>query len=207
MKVAVFGATGGLGRQVVRQAVGRGWQVVAHVRDPAKLPQQREAVSVVQGHLSDLDSVQRALEGVDAAITCFGHVKGEEPATYERAMSAIVESLGNRRLVAISGAGLELPGDEGGLARRLIITALKLFAPGALEGKQREFAVLEASSTPYTAVRVARMVEGSPEGTVAVDPHRVSGKTAVAYADVATWMLDQVHDDTWVRRAPFVSGA
>ena len=37
MNLTVFGATGGVGRHVVRQALDRGDRVVAYVRNPAKL--------------------------------------------------------------------------------------------------------------------------------------------------------------------------
>ena len=38
MKITVFGATGGVGREVVRQALDAGHEVTAVVRDPARLP-------------------------------------------------------------------------------------------------------------------------------------------------------------------------
>ncbi|MEU0797832.1 NAD(P)H-binding protein, partial [Amycolatopsis sp. NPDC005961] len=37
MKITVLGATGGVGTEVVKQALDRGWDVTAVVRDPAKL--------------------------------------------------------------------------------------------------------------------------------------------------------------------------
>jgi NAD(P)-dependent dehydrogenase (short-subunit alcohol dehydrogenase family) len=44
MKLVVFGATGGVGREVVRQALEVGHTVTAVVRDPAKLSAQAEVV-------------------------------------------------------------------------------------------------------------------------------------------------------------------
>lgn len=38
MRLAVFGATGGTGRQLVEQALAQGHEVTAVVRDPARLP-------------------------------------------------------------------------------------------------------------------------------------------------------------------------
>jgi putative NADH-flavin reductase len=37
MRLTVFSATGGVGREVVAQALDRGDQVTAYVRNPAKL--------------------------------------------------------------------------------------------------------------------------------------------------------------------------
>jgi uncharacterized protein YbjT (DUF2867 family) len=38
MNVTVFGATGGIGREVVTQALDAGHHVTAYLRNPAKLP-------------------------------------------------------------------------------------------------------------------------------------------------------------------------
>lgn len=37
MKIAIFGATGGIGRFAVKHALEKGYEVIAYVRDSAKL--------------------------------------------------------------------------------------------------------------------------------------------------------------------------
>ena len=73
-RLLILGATGFLGRHVLRQAVGAGHDVTVFVRTPAELsPDVRERVSVHTGDLSAL--VPRDLvRGLDALINCAGHV-------------------------------------------------------------------------------------------------------------------------------------
>ncbi|MEV4347627.1 NAD(P)H-binding protein [Actinoplanes sp. NPDC049596] len=66
MKILVTGATGTVGGHVARQLSGRGHEVVALVRDPAKADLPAE-VTLVQGDLTDAEAVRRALDGVDRA--------------------------------------------------------------------------------------------------------------------------------------------
>ncbi|MFZ1628219.1 MAG: NAD(P)H-binding protein, partial [Anaerolineae bacterium] len=47
MKIAVFGATGGAGRQVVEQALAAGHQVSALARNPAKLALTNDNLTIV----------------------------------------------------------------------------------------------------------------------------------------------------------------
>lgn len=208
MKIAVLGATGGLGRHVVRAALAGGHTVHALVRDGSKLEPQ-QGVVVVQGDLSDAAAVRAALAGTEAVVSCVGVVKGGDPEVFRAGMQHVVSAMGElgvRRLVAISGAGLQLEGDASGLGRRVIITLLKLFARDVLRGKELEWEVIRESAVDWTLVRVARMVEGPAKGGVKCDLSKVGGSPMVAYADVAGWMVAAIARPTWVRAAPFVSG-
>jgi uncharacterized protein YbjT (DUF2867 family) len=53
MRLAVFGATGGTGKQLVEQALAAGNQVVAFVRNPSKLNIRHEHLTIIQGELTD----------------------------------------------------------------------------------------------------------------------------------------------------------
>ncbi|MEO7197252.1 MAG: NAD-dependent epimerase/dehydratase family protein [Solirubrobacterales bacterium] len=73
MKILLTGATGKLGNAVALRLAGRADHVVALVRDPerarATLP---EGVELVQGDVTDPESLARAASGIDAAVNCMG---------------------------------------------------------------------------------------------------------------------------------------
>lgn len=209
MRVAVFGATGRLGRQVVDHALAAGHVVVAHVRSPDKLGTESQQLRIVTGDLADEASVQLAVEGCHAVISCVGWVKGQTPDVYGRGMAHIVDAMVGcdvPRLVAISGAGLALGDDVPSLGRRVILFLLRVFGGDVLAGKEAEWSALQASTVAWTAVRVPRMVERPAKGGVQVDLHQVSGQPMVPYADVAAWMVERAGDRQFVGQAPFVSG-
>jgi len=72
MKLLIFGATGGTGRQLVDQALAQGHEVTAFVRNPAKLAMQHEKLKVVQGNVMDCHSVGAAVAGQDAVFSALG---------------------------------------------------------------------------------------------------------------------------------------
>ncbi len=69
MKLAIFGATGGAGKQLVEQALAAGNQVVAFVRNPSKLDTRHERLTIMQGELADQAAIERAVSGADAVIS------------------------------------------------------------------------------------------------------------------------------------------
>jgi putative NADH-flavin reductase len=71
MKILVLGASGGCGLEVVHQAVARGYQVTAVVREetPFKAP---DDVKVVRGSVLNRELLESAVKGKDAVISCLG---------------------------------------------------------------------------------------------------------------------------------------
>lgn len=74
-RIAVTGATGFVGRALVRSLQARGAHVVALVRDPQRARGLREAgAELRRADLQDMDALTRALDGVDAVYANAGLV-------------------------------------------------------------------------------------------------------------------------------------
>ena len=73
MKLTIFAATGGIGRQVLEQAIATGHDVTAVVRNPEKLSRE---VRVVRADLAapDQAALESAVKGADAVISALGPV-------------------------------------------------------------------------------------------------------------------------------------
>ncbi|HEV2021458.1 MAG TPA: SDR family oxidoreductase [Terriglobales bacterium] len=72
MKVLIFGATGGTGRALLEQALEQGHVVTAFARDPAKVRSTHQNLTVAQGNMLDLNSVEAAVKGQDAVLSALG---------------------------------------------------------------------------------------------------------------------------------------
>jgi uncharacterized protein YbjT (DUF2867 family) len=77
MRLTVFGATGGIGTEVVRQALARSHEVIAVVRDPARLAVPPAAtLTVVTADVMDPPAIKPALDGADAVASALGPRRG-----------------------------------------------------------------------------------------------------------------------------------
>lgn len=93
MKIAIFGATGETGRQLVEQALATGYQVVAYVRNPSKLSTKHENLTIVQGELADQAIIERAVSAADAVISVLGPRGGSKGKPITRGMQSIIEAM------------------------------------------------------------------------------------------------------------------
>ena len=108
MKLALIGASGGIGREILSQALTAGHLVKAVVRNPSKLSAE---VDVVRVDLASPDGevLAATLRNVDAVISAVGPSRAAQAGIAARATAAIVRAMagaGVRRLVVISAAPL-----------------------------------------------------------------------------------------------------
>src|ERR1700722_11074924 len=108
MKIAVIGAAGRTGRQVVRQALDRGHAVVAVARSPERLDISGDRLTVAAADVRDADALAAALVGADAIVTTFGAAAGRKPTDVYSAgitnVLAAMDTNGVRRLAVISAS-------------------------------------------------------------------------------------------------------
>ncbi|WP_436323905.1 NAD(P)-dependent oxidoreductase [Vibrio cidicii] len=106
MKVAVLGASGWIGSQIVEEAVTRGHQVIALVRNPSTI--ERQDVEVRQLDVLAEQDFAQALQGVDTVIASIGGRAAGNHDIVERSAAKLLEQLPNagvKRLLWVGGAG------------------------------------------------------------------------------------------------------
>ena len=92
-KIVIFGAGGRAGRAAVAEARRRGHVVTAVVREPARQVISDDAVSVVAGDVTDVDSVARVADGNDAAISAVYDPAARPDAFFTGAARALLDGL------------------------------------------------------------------------------------------------------------------
>ncbi|MFE2603084.1 NAD(P)-dependent oxidoreductase [Streptomyces mirabilis] len=204
MKLTVFGATGGIGQEIVRQALDSGHQVTAVVRDPARLTVTGAGLEVFRADLTDPQALRPAVAGRDAVLSGLGARSRKDAGIATRLTRTVLgamEAEGVRRLLVVS-AGPVGPDLEGAAladrtARGLVSLILKdVYADlAAMEGE------LARSATDWTVVRPPRLqnkpVTGSYRTVVAGFP--LKGRF-IGRADVAHAMLAMINDPGTVKQ-------
>jgi putative NADH-flavin reductase len=218
MRIAVFGATGRTGRPLVEQALARGHEVVAFVRDPAKLPEgvrEDGGLTVVEGDAYTGEGVERAVapdgDPVDAVASVLGQA-GESPedlltAAGEHVLAAM-DDAGVDRFVTLVGAGVREEGESVSTGGKVMGALLKVLARSVLEDAESHVASVQASDARWTVVRAPRLTDG--EGTGAFDHGtdlRLGMTDCAARASVAAFVLDCLEDGLYVHEMPKVAEA
>ena len=108
-KVAVIGATGFVGKQVVNELANRGCAVNAIARDSSKV-EEKDSVTAVSADVNNVEDLAKVLEGNDAVINTF-NAGWTNPNLYDdflngsRNIEKAVEQSGVKRFITVGGAG------------------------------------------------------------------------------------------------------
>jgi len=198
MKILLFGATGGTGRQVLLQALEQGHIVTAIVRNPSKLNIKAENLKIFQGDVLDVSSFEDALICQDAVICCLGLPANKAGTLRSEGTKNIINTMEKanvNRLVCQTSLGFD---DSIDVLNCTSFIFKKIIVPFILKATFKEHHLQEIaikeSSINWTIVRPGNLTNGLKtekykHGFSYKDP---TLKVKVSRADVADFMLKQL---------------
>lgn len=209
MKITIFGATGGTGKQLVEQALEAGNEVVAFCRNPSKLNMRHEHLTIVHGELTDQALIEHAVSGAEAVISVLGprgDSKNKPITEGTQNILAAMKKQGVRRLIISSTPSAKDPNDMPDFKFRALVALVKLAMHAAYEEIISVAETVRMSDLDWTIVRVSMLNNNPKSGKVKVG---YVGKgevgTRISRADMANFMLKQVQDTQYLRQAPVIS--
>src|SRR6266699_4097569 len=200
MNLAIFGATGGTGRQLVEHALEEGHTVTVLVRNPAAFPIQHERLSLVQGDVRNPARVETVVAGQDAILSALG-TNQRGPVSIctdgvERMLTAMNSSQ-VRRLLVVSAYGVT-ESHHRNLYNLFVWASMK----EKMLDKERMEDLLQHSDAQWTLVRPPALTIGPRTQHYATAPDlRISATSHISRADLADFMLRSIDDRNTVGKA------
>lgn len=207
MKLIIFGSTGTMGRNVVRQALENGHQVTAFARNPGALEIEHPGLSLFAGDVFDQETVAEAVKGHDAVLISLGSRKltGKVRSVGTQNIVKAMEQHQVKRLICQSTLGV---GDSQGNLNffwKYIMFGLILRFVFKDHVAQEE--IVKQSSLDWIIAHPAAFTDGPATGKYKSGfPASEKNLTLkVSRADVASFMLKQLTDDTYLHLSPGLS--
>ncbi len=205
MKITIFAATGGIGRQLLEQAVAAGHDVTAVARNPRNLPSAAARAVAADLATADAEALRPAVEGADAVLSALGpRTKADAgvAANGTRAITEAMRAAGVRRIVVVSAAPIGTvaspgrphpprhdPGD-GFVVRYLADPIVKRALREHYADLARMEDVLRDSGLDWTVVRPPRLTRKPLTGRYRTAyGQNIRRGLFVSRADVAHYML------------------
>lgn len=208
MNILIVGATRGIGRQLLEQALTSGHTVTALVRNPQRLATQHERLRVVKGDILDSDSVALAMVGQDAVCCTIGvkapWIRVTVFSEGTRNLLQAMKKTGVKRLICVTGIGAGDSKGHGGFLYDCIFYPLLL--KGVYADKDRQESLIEASDVDWTIVRPGFLTNG-PLTKIYRMLTNMTGVTAggISRADVAHFILKELESNRHLRQTALLT--
>lgn len=215
MRVCIVGASGKLGKYMVRHALDRGHEVVAvcRARSVNKLDAFKDRISIFPAPTNDRETIRRAVSGCGGVLTVL-FPWGSQHYSSGTAQAVLDFAEPGARLIFSCGWHISRDGQdvfpasfarEERIARWIGRLTHLVDLDDQIEACRRIF----ASPTRWTVVRGSDLEEGESEGLPlwsqhVGDPVLRSNKTR--RTDFALFMVAALEDDALVQQAPAIVG-
>lgn len=202
-KVALIGASGFIGSQLVKELLSRGYQVTAIVRSADKIKNDDKNLKVVSADVFDTDKLAEVLKNNDAVISAY-NPGWTNPNIYDdtiKGYQSIIEAVkkaGIKRLQAVGGAGslLVAPGktvvDSGAIPDEILpgVKALALVLKDQfLPEKELDWVFFSPAGTIEPGERTGKYRLGL-DNLITDD----QGNSKISVQDYAKAMIDELEN-------------
>ena len=208
MKIIIFGASGRMGIKVVEQALEARHLVTAFLRTPSKIAIQHPNLTLFQGDVLDAAAVENALAGQEVVISVLHTTRPPVPGMMETAAKNILSAMqkhGIRRIISTTGAAVPQLEDQPKVGDRLINAFLNILDKNFVVDSSANVKVIQTSNLDWTIVRFPRVMDGARTGKYRVAYIGKDSGTQISRADGANFVLKELTEKKWLRKAPVVS--
>jgi uncharacterized protein YbjT (DUF2867 family) len=199
-RIAILGASGGLGTHLVTEALEQGFEVNALVRSPEKMTSANYSLTVFKGDAASGEGIQAAIEGCRFVLSALGARKPVMASCIRNVVHELKALKPLKRFVFVSwlGAGDSATQAQGVSELRSFITRttrVKMF-----EDISRSEDVIRGSGLPYVILRPTRLTDGgAADSTVVVESKEVPPKP-ISRVDFARFVFQILKEPGWERR-------
>jgi putative NADH-flavin reductase len=212
MKVIIFGATGFSGQAILAEAIKQGNEVTVLVRDSSKVKINHNNLRIVEGNVLDSQKVAFVIQNQEAVIQCLGvGGKGDgKPTTFiSDATNIIVDEMQKqniKRLIALSnvGAGNSIA-FQPWFFTKIILTYFMKWLKVIIDDKNRMEPIIMNSNLNWTIVRCPNIVDKPAKGKYNATLDGKGLKLSITLDDLSKFMVGQLKETTFNKKAPCVS--
>ena len=204
IKIGVIGGTGKAGKYLMRQLVNQGFSIKALVRNPDKL-EESGLIEKVIGDVLDYEAVLNLVNGCNAIISTLGQSKGQDTVFCSAGKNIVraMETLQVKRYIVLTGLSLDTKSDKKGFRTRMKSLVMRLLFRNIIRDKQDEYKILQTSKLDWTIVRVPFIELTDSQKDIETSLYDCKG-ASISSGDLASFLIDQISDETYLRKAPFI---
>ena len=207
MRVVVFGATGRTGREILDQALEKGHEVTAFVRDASRLTFENKDSAVegrphiVTGDVFDFNAVKKAVHGQEVVICALGSNSLTTTTVRREGTANIIKAMEQEhvdRLLVVSAMGTGESWSSLSFTNKLIYATI---LRSSRQDHEAQETLVKNSGLKWTIIRPSGLSDGSSTGTYTIGENIKGESSRIAGADVAHAIVKEIDENAFMQKA------
>jgi len=206
INIAVIGGTGKSGKYLFKSLLSKGFNHKLLLRNPGVFTETSHLTKVVSGDVRNYEAVETLLQGCHAVISMLGQPKGEPP-IFSAATKNIIQAMHQhniKRYIVTTGLSVNAAGDAKSPTAVFGTDWMYKNYPATTHDKQLELEELVKSNIDWTLVRLPLIAQTDNNAAIAVNLTDCPGDS-ISATSLANFVIQQVFDDTYIKKAPFIA--
>jgi len=209
MKIIIFGSTGTVGKQLVKQSLNKGHEVYAFSRDPQKLEGITDKnLKLIKGDVLNYNDVDQAMQQMDVVCIALGSGKSRKSTVRSEGTRTIIEAMkknGIKRLICQTTLGA---GDsQGNLNFFWKNIMFGWYLRQVFKDHELQESYVKESGLDWTIVRPGAFTDGKKTGVYrqGFDANDRTVKLKISRADIADFIITQFTSREYLFKTPGLS--
>lgn len=205
MKITIFGASGKTGKAFINQALEKGHEIKAFVRNRDKLPIIHPKLEIIEGELNEEEKLSKAILGSDVCISTLGGASltkksPEIVAGIEKIVNEI-QKQNVHHLLYLSSLGANESKQYFPQPVRFLICDLVLRVPLSDHNKNETF--IKNSALKWTIIRPSGLTDGALTEKIqfGFEPTTIKGNHSISRENVAHFMLQECENKKYENKS------
>jgi len=205
--IALLGATGKVGQNVLAELIRRNYKVRILVRNPEKLLIPfHPKLDIIRGNVRNKELLMMLMRDCSSIISTIGPRKEDMTIcsdTTQQILDIMTETC-IKRYIVLSGNSSNAPGDCKSRKERFRDQLLKLIFPSIIADKQNELNLLLNSNSEWTYIRSPFITTKPSNKSVKVCLTHSPGNR-INCQSLALFISNQLENEHFIRKAPMVA--
>lgn len=212
IKIAVIGGTGKSGKYLVKALVKHGFHFKILVRNSdsrtaSNLPSENSKVEIINGDANDYEAIRSLIDGCQAVISTLGlGIPASEKTIFSQSTTHIIRAMNEckiQRYVVVTGLNVDTIFDKKSHKTTFASNWMYENYPISTKNRQTEYEILSASNLDWTLVRLPLIEQTDARNSIKTSLEDCEGDK-ISAADLAHFLIEQLDDETFVKKSPFL---
>ena len=205
--ILVLGATGHLGKVLIKLLLDENYFVVVLVRNSKKLNLTHKNLRVIQGDVMDPNDLSNALSEIKIVISVLGHGFRTSFPIQKKTMIKLFPLMKKnkiKRFISVTGAGLKINGDPHSFIANISEKLFYIIDPFRMSDAKIQQHLIEKTNLDWTVVRTPTHNNKGNGNISQAGFNQPPIWSTISRVAISKFIIDCIEKNKWIKKAPII---